>query len=49
MAEDKDQISADDWASAMAEQEPAAGAEAGADADADWGHCGPSRHSARRE
>ena len=35
MAEDKDQISADDWASAMAEQVPAAGAEAGADAD--WG------------
>lgn len=33
MAEDKDQISADDWASAMAEQGPAA--EAGADAD--WG------------
>lgn len=35
MAEDKDQISADDWASAMAEQDnvaPAAGA-----ADADWG------------
>ena len=32
MAEDKDQISADDWASAMAEQEPAAGG-----ADADWG------------
>lgn len=31
MAEDKDQISADDWAAAMAEQEPAAGA------DADWG------------
>ena len=31
MAEDKDQISADDWASALAEQEPAA------DADADWG------------
>ena len=35
MAEDKDQISADDWASARAEQEPAAGAEVGADAD--WG------------
>ncbi|MHB1231276.1 MAG: flagellar motor switch protein FliN [Burkholderiales bacterium] len=35
MAEDKEQISADDWASAMAEQDttaPAAGA-----ADADWG------------
>lgn len=32
MAEDKDQISADDWASAMAEQEPGAGG-----ADADWG------------
>lgn len=32
MAEDKDQISADDWAAAMAEQEPAA-----AGADADWG------------
>ncbi len=31
MAEDKDQISADDWAAAMAEQEPATGA------DADWG------------
>ena len=33
MAEDKDQISADDWASAMAEQVPAA---AGG-AEADWG------------
>ena len=35
MAEDKDQISADDWASAMAEQVPAA--DAGTSADADWG------------
>lgn len=35
MAEDKEQISADDWASAMAEQDTAAPA-AGA-ADADWG------------
>ncbi len=33
MAEDKDQISADDWASAMAEQVPAADASA----DTDWG------------
>ncbi len=32
MAEDEDQISADDWASAMAEQEPAEGG-----GEADWG------------
>jgi len=35
MAEDKDQISADDWASAMAEQDNVAPAAGGADAD--WG------------
>jgi flagellar motor switch protein FliN/FliY len=35
MAEDKDQISADDWASAMAEQDNVAPAADGADAD--WG------------
>jgi flagellar motor switch protein FliN/FliY len=36
MAEDKDQISADDWASAMAEQDNVAPA-AATGADADWG------------
>ena len=35
MAEDKEQISADDWASAMAEQDTSAPAAGGADAD--WG------------
>lgn len=35
MAEDKEQISADDWASAMAEQDTTAPAAGGADAD--WG------------
>lgn len=37
MAEDKDQISADDWAAAMTEQDTAAGGAADAGAADDWG------------